>query len=372
MSLYAISTGQFDGWVESGEIDAPKVAAVLVWGVRVGGRLVGAVDEVMVVAAESGVLDLEGAGGEPFDAGIAFGMDLIEVDPAVGLTVELDGGVGGEEEAGGSVGEVGKNAAGLVGWRREEGARGAGGEVRQLDGPGIGRDARGGELTGRNEGGMQPGELVAVGRECGSGVVAGGGIGEAESVGFEVVEREEAVRRLAGFAAMADEGEQVTVRGEGELRGRTAVEDELMRGRGGGGVGDPDLAFADEEEAVAVGREERRVTVTDEDGLGAGSEWLDDDFDGRGTLEMGRVRGLAVGSRLSAVGVGDGGRVGSPGQLGDVLRIVLGVVGEQTSDLVGAGNPEIVAAFCVLDPGEEVALRRGGEGGGVRRAENLL
>jgi len=118
MSLYAISTGQFDGWVESCEIDAPKVAAVLVWGVRVGGRLVGAVDEVMVVAAESGVLDLEGAGGEPFDAGIAFGMDLIEVDPAVGLTVELDGGVGGEEEAGGSVGEVGKNAAGLVGWRR--------------------------------------------------------------------------------------------------------------------------------------------------------------------------------------------------------------------------------------------------------------
>ena len=35
--------------------------------------------------------------------------------PAVGLAVELDGGVGGEEEAGGSVGEVGRTLPGLLG-----------------------------------------------------------------------------------------------------------------------------------------------------------------------------------------------------------------------------------------------------------------
>ena len=121
------------------------------------------------------------------------------MNPAVGLAVELDGGVGGEEEARGSVGEVGKDAAGLVGRGREEGAGDAGGDVGQLDGPGGGRGAGGGELAGFNEGGAQPGDLVAAGREHGSGVVAGGGIEEAEGVRVEIVEGEEAVRRLVGF-----------------------------------------------------------------------------------------------------------------------------------------------------------------------------
>ncbi len=72
--------------------------------------------------------------------------------PAVGLTIELDGGVGGKEETWGAIGEVGKDTAGLIGWRREEGAGGSGGNVGELDGPGIGRGTGCGELTRLNEG----------------------------------------------------------------------------------------------------------------------------------------------------------------------------------------------------------------------------
>ena len=121
------------------------------------------------------------------------------------------------------------------------------------------------------------------------------------------------MRGLVGFGAMADEGEQMAVRREGEGAGRAAVEDELVRGGGIGEVGDPDLSVMDEEEARAVRREERCMTVANEDGLGAGGERLDEDFDRRGPLEVGGVGGLAVGSGFCAVGVGDGGGVGCPG-----------------------------------------------------------
>ncbi len=294
------------------------------------------------------------------------------MDPAVGLAVELDGGVGGEEEACGSVGEVGKDAAGLVGRGREEGAGDAGGEVGELDGPGVGRGAGGGELAGVDEGRAQPGDLVAAGREDGRGVVAGGGIEETEGVGVEIVEGEEAVGGLVGFAAMADEGEEVTVGREGEGAGGAAVEDELVRGGRRGDVGAPDLTVADEEQAVAIVCEEWCMTFADEDGLSAGGQGLDEDFDRCGVLEVGRVGGLAVGSGFCAVGVGDGGGVGGPGELADVLRVVLGIVGELARGLIGFGDPEIVAALGVLYPGEEIALRRGSERGGIRRAENLL
>jgi len=149
----------------------------------------------VVVAAEGGVLGLKGSGREPGSLRSAFGRDLIEMDPAVGLAVEIDGVVGGEEEARLCVGEVGKNAAGLIGLGREDGVGGAGGDVGELDRPGVGRGSLGGELAGLGEGCSEPGELFAVGREGGSGVVAGGGIEEAEFVGLEVVERDERCAR---------------------------------------------------------------------------------------------------------------------------------------------------------------------------------
>ncbi len=129
----------------------------------------------------------------------------------------------------------------------------------------------------------------------------------------EIEEGEEAVGGLVGFAAMADEGEEMTVRREGEGAGGTAIEDELVGGRGVGDVGDPDLSVVDEEEAVAVGREERRVTFADENRLSSGGEWLDEDFDRRGVLEVGRVGGLAIGSGFGAIGVSNGGGIGRPG-----------------------------------------------------------
>ena len=48
-------------------------------------------------------------------------------------------------------------------------------------------------------------------------------------------------------------------------------------------------------------------------GWASGGERLEDDFDGGGALEVRGVGGLAVGSGLGAVGVGDGGGVGRPG-----------------------------------------------------------
>jgi hypothetical protein len=56
-------------------------------------------------------------------------------------------------------------------------------------------------------------------------------------------------------------------------------------GDGGlGGVGDPDLPVVEEEKVAAVRREEWRVAVADEDGLGAGGERLDEDFERGGAL----------------------------------------------------------------------------------------
>jgi hypothetical protein len=128
----------------------------------------------------------------------------------------------------------------------------------------------------------------------------------------------------------------------------------------------------DVEEVVAVRCEVRLVAVAYKDGLGAGGECLNEHLDRCGALEVGRVGGFTVGSGFRAVGVGDGGGVRSPSELGDVLRIVLGVVGELSGVLIGSRDPEIVAAFCILYPGEEIALRCGGERGGIGRAENLL
>jgi hypothetical protein len=230
MRLDAFAMGNFDGVVGVREVDAPEVTAVLVEGGRIeplltgearisGRRLVGAVDKVAVVAAEGGVLDFERSWGKPIDEGIGVGMDLVEVYPSVCLAIELDGGIGGEEEACGAVGEVRKDAAGLIGAGREERARDTGGHIGKLNGPGVGRGTGGSELTRFDEGRAQPGDLVASGGEDRGRVVTGGGVEEAEGVGVEIVESEEAVGGLVGFAAMADEGEGVAVWGEREGAG---------------------------------------------------------------------------------------------------------------------------------------------------------
>jgi hypothetical protein len=177
---------------------------------------------------------------------------------------------------------------------------------------------------------------------------------------------------FVGFAATADEGERVTVGGESEGAGRATVEDQLVDGCGFGGVGDPDLAVVDEEEGAAVGREEWRVSFSDEDGLGIGGEWLDEDFEWGGALEVGRIRWLAVGTGFGAVGVGDHGDIGRPRELGNILRVILGVVGELPRDLIRPGDPKIVAALHIFYPSEEVAMWCGCEGRGVGCAKDLL
>jgi hypothetical protein len=74
------------------------------------------------------------------------------MNPSVGLAVEVDCIVGGEEQARLSVGEVRENAAGLAGLGREDAARCSGGDVGELDRPGVERSAVGGELGDAGEG----------------------------------------------------------------------------------------------------------------------------------------------------------------------------------------------------------------------------
>jgi hypothetical protein len=115
-----------------------------------------------------------------------------------------------------------------------------------------------------------------------------------------------------------------------------------------GEVGDEDLAGTEEEEGVAVGGEERCAAFAEVDGVAAGGG-LEDDFDGRGALEVGGVCGLAAVTGFGTVDVGDGGRVGRPGESGDVLAIVRVVVGELAGGLLRAGDPDIADAFGVSD-----------------------
>jgi hypothetical protein len=95
-----------------------------------------------VIFAEGGVVRFGWTGGEPENVGWACGVDFVEMDPAVGLAVEADRVVGGEEESRLAVGQVGENAAALVGLWGEDGAGVAckvwRGEVEQVDGPGVG------------------------------------------------------------------------------------------------------------------------------------------------------------------------------------------------------------------------------------------
>ena len=81
---------------------------------------------------------------------------------------------------------VRKDAAGLVGLGREDGACGVGGEVEELDGPGVGADEVRRVCGLASEGRAEPGDGFAVGREDRCEVVAGGGGGEGELVGGEI------------------------------------------------------------------------------------------------------------------------------------------------------------------------------------------
>ena len=87
---------------------------------------------------------------------------------------------------------------------------------------------------------------------------------------------------------------------------------------------------------------------------------------------MSGVGGPAVCPGLDAIGVGDVRGVGRPGELGDVLRVILGVVGELPRGLAGTADEQVVAAFGVFDPGEKIAPGSGSQSGSVGRAENLL
>ena len=87
---------------------------------------------------------------------------------------------------------------------------------------------------------------------------------------------------------------------------------------------------------------------------------------------MGGIGGLAGGTDLGPVGVGDSAGVGCPGQLGDVLRVVFNVGGELAGGLARAAEEEVVASLGMLDPGEEAAGGSGGQVRGVGRAQNLF
>ena len=129
--------------------------------------------------------------------------------------------VRGEVEVGFAGGHAGFHAAGLVGFGLEEGAGFVGGDVEDLDRPGVRRGAVAGELRCVGEREAEPGNGFAVAGEDGGGVVAGGGRGEGEGFGFEVVEGEEVVG-----AAVRDVGEEFAVGGECETGGGAAVEEE--------------------------------------------------------------------------------------------------------------------------------------------------
>lgn len=254
-------------------------------------------------------------------------IETVEMDPLVGFAEEDDAIVCGEEEPRLARCHVREDAAGFVGLGREDGARGVGGEVEELDGPGVWAGDVRRVLGLAGEGRAEPGDLFAVRREGGSGVVAGGCCGEGELVGGEVIEREKGVRGAAGGRAAGDEGEDVAIGRESKGAGGAAVEDKLVRGgcgrRGRAAFGepagfavgwcersDPDLAGAEKEETFAVASEERSVAFADDECGSVGGERLHDDLQSGGALEVCWVGGAAVGTALGAVGVGDGGGVG--------------------------------------------------------------
>jgi hypothetical protein len=217
---------------------------------------------------------------------------------------------------------------------------------------------------------------MPVGREDWGGVVAGGRCREAQRVGAEVVDGEEAVRRFPLFAAAADVGEEAAVGRKGQLRGGSAIDDEGLVGwRRRGVAGEdsaPDLAAVHPEQRVAVWGKERRVAVDGEVVLTPGGERDDADLGGHILLEVGRVGGLAVGAVLGTVGEGQHVRAGRPGDSGDVAAVVGGEASELAGCVAGAADEEVVAAFGVLHPGKAIAGGSCREVGRIRCAENLL
>ena len=134
----------------------------------------------------------------------------------------------------------------------------------------------------------------------------------------------------------------------------------------------PEVSTAKEGDASAGGRDGGRIAFGDF-ARGAAIERDDPDvLSGAAGVERG-VGDFAGAVGILAADIDDGGGVGSPAEVGEVLAVVGGVRSELAGLVAGRlGHHDIADAAGVGDPGDLAAGGRGGELGGEGRAEHLV